>query len=51
VPFATTYGAVAPGELLAYVGSFGLVEVARNTGSAAALLEVGRGAPVELLPA
>jgi S-adenosyl-L-methionine hydrolase (adenosine-forming) len=46
-----TYGEVAPGELLAYVGSFGLVEVARNGGSAAALLEVGRGASVELLPA
>lgn len=51
VPFAATYGAVPTGELLAYVGSFGLVEVARNTGSAAALLEVGRGAPIELLPA
>ena len=46
-----TYGAVAQGELLAYPGSFGLVEVARNGGSAAALLEVGRGATVELLPA
>lgn len=45
------YGDVAPGELLAYPGSFGLVEVGRNGGSAAALLEVGRGAPVELLPA
>lgn len=51
VPFAGTYAAVPTGDLLAYVGSFGLVEVARNTGSAAALLEVGRGASVELLPA
>jgi S-adenosyl-L-methionine hydrolase (adenosine-forming) len=51
LPQHATYGEVAPGELLAYVGSFGLVEVARNGGSAAALLEVGRGASVELLPA
>lgn len=51
IRFAGTYGDVAPGELLAYVGSFGLVEVARSGGSAASLLEVGRGAPIELLPA
>lgn len=51
IRFAGTYGEVAPGELLAYVGSFGLVEVARSGGSAASLLEVGRGAPIELLPA
>jgi hypothetical protein len=51
IRFAGTYGEVAPGELLAYVGSFGLVEVARSGSSAASLLEVGRGAPIELLPA
>lgn len=46
-----TYGDVRPGELLAYVGSYGLVEVAARDGSAALTLEVGRGAPVELWPA
>jgi S-adenosylmethionine hydrolase len=51
IPLHATYGDVGPGELLAYVGSFGLVEVACNGGSAARLLEVGRGAAVELLPA
>ena len=45
----TTYGDVPAGELLAYVGSFGLVEVAQNGGSAARALEVGRGTPVELV--
>jgi S-adenosylmethionine hydrolase len=48
---ALTYGDVGPGELLAYVGSFGLVEIAVRGGSAAQRLEVGRGAPVELWPA
>jgi S-adenosylmethionine hydrolase len=43
-----TYADVAAGELLAYVGSFGLVEVAQNGGSAAAALAVGRGASIEL---
>lgn len=51
IPLCATYGDVGRGELLAYVGSFGLVEVARNGGSAAQALEVGCGAPVELLPA
>lgn len=44
-----TYGDVQAGELLAYVGSFGLVEVAKNGGHAADALDLGRGAPVELL--
>ena len=51
VPRHGTYAEVAPGELLAYVGSFGLVEVACNGGSAAQRLEVGRGAAIDLLPA
>jgi S-adenosylmethionine hydrolase len=49
VPAHGTYGEVRSGELLAYVGSFGLVEVAQNAGSAARSLEVGRGAPIELV--
>ncbi len=51
VPRHATYGDVRSGELLAYVGSYGLVEIASNGGSAAAALEVGRGAPVQLDPA
>ncbi|MFY9341587.1 MAG: SAM-dependent chlorinase/fluorinase [Planctomycetota bacterium] len=49
VPRHRTYGDVRAGDLLAYVGSFGLVEVAQNGGSAARTLDSGRGAPVELL--
>lgn len=51
VPRHGTYGDVGPGELLAYVGSFGLVEVARNGGSAARHLNLERGAPIALRPA
>jgi S-adenosylmethionine hydrolase len=46
VPVRRTYGDVPPGELLAYVGSFGLLEVGNNGGSAAAVLGLARGAPV-----
>lgn len=49
VPVAETYGAVAPGALLALVGSDGTVEVAARDASAAALLRVGAGAPVRLV--
>lgn len=45
-----TYEDVAPGQLLAYVGSRGLVEIAIREGSAAEELGAARGAPVELLP-
>jgi S-adenosyl-L-methionine hydrolase (adenosine-forming) len=41
-----TYGEVAPGDLLAYVGSFGLVEIAQRDGHAARLLRSERGAAV-----
>jgi len=44
----TTYGDVAPGELLAYVGSFGLLEIAARDGSAAAVLGIGRDEPIQL---
>lgn len=44
----TTYAAVAPGELLAYVGSSGHVEVAVREGSAAERLGVGRGQELSL---
>lgn len=45
---ATTYADVEVGELLAYVGSAGTVEIAVREGSAAARLGVGRGAAVEI---
>lgn len=50
-PLCQTYADVAPGELLAYVGSFGLLEVAQRGGHAARLLGVGRGESMELVPA
>jgi S-adenosylmethionine hydrolase len=51
VPVVRTYGDVAPGELLALVGSSGLVEVAVRNGSATQHLAVGRGTAVVLRPA
>ena len=41
-----TYGRVEPGDYLALVNSFGVVEIARAEGSAAAGLGTDRGAPV-----
>ncbi len=46
--FARTFGECAKGELFAYVGSSGYLEVAINQGSAAKTLGCGTGAPVEL---
>lgn len=46
VPVASHYQAVAPGEPLALVGSFGTLEVSIRDGSAARALGVGRGARV-----
>ncbi|MCX5760274.1 MAG: SAM-dependent chlorinase/fluorinase [Gemmatimonadetes bacterium] len=43
-----TYGDVTEGELLALVGSHGLIEVAVRGGNAARTLNIGRGAPVTL---
>ncbi len=41
-----TYGEVRPGELLALINSFGVIEIARAEGSATEALGLGRGAPV-----
>ena len=41
-----TYGDVRPGEFLALVNSFGVLEIARAEQSAAEALGLGRGAPV-----
>jgi S-adenosyl-L-methionine hydrolase (adenosine-forming) len=41
-----TYGMVPPGEYLALINSFGVLEIARAEGSAAAGLGTDRGAPI-----
>ncbi len=46
VPMLRTYGLAKPGDYLALVNSFGVVEVARAEGSAAEGLGCARGAPV-----
>ena len=48
---ARTYADAAPDDLVALVGSTGLVEIARRDGSAARELGAGRGTPVLLRPA
>src|SRR5580704_3770776 len=45
---ASTYAETTIGELFAIVGSSGYVEVAVNRGSAAKVLGIGTGSPVEL---
>jgi S-adenosyl-L-methionine hydrolase (adenosine-forming) len=45
-PLRRTYGDVRPGEYLALINSFGVVEVARAEQSAAEALGLGRGTPV-----
>ena len=46
VPLLRTYGDTRPGQYLALVNSFGVVEIARAEQSAAEGLGLGRGAPV-----
>ena len=46
IPMHSTYGRVAPGEYLALINSFGVVEIARAEGSAADGLGSARGAPL-----
>jgi S-adenosylmethionine hydrolase len=48
LPLRRTYGDVRPGEFLALVNSFGVVEIARAEQSAAEALGLGRGAPVTI---
>jgi S-adenosylmethionine hydrolase len=50
VRLCASYDSVRPGELLAIVGSYGLVELAARDGSAAAALGLGRGDRVEVAP-
>lgn len=46
IPMQTTYGRARPGDYLALVNSFGVIEVARAEGSAADGLGSARGAPL-----
>lgn len=48
VPILTTYGRARPGEFLALVNSFGVVEVARAEGDASEGLGLERGAPLTI---
>jgi S-adenosylmethionine hydrolase len=48
VPFRTTFGDVAPGELVGYIDSAGFVSIAVNGGAAAPRLELRSGTPVTL---
>lgn len=43
-----TYGDVQPGDVLALINSFGVLEIAVTQGSATAVLGLGRGAPVQV---
>jgi S-adenosyl-L-methionine hydrolase (adenosine-forming) len=45
-PLKRTYGDMRPGDYLALINSFGVVEIARAEQSAADALGLGRGAPV-----
>ncbi|MEQ8234737.1 MAG: SAM-dependent chlorinase/fluorinase, partial [Gammaproteobacteria bacterium] len=49
IPFRRTYGDAAPGELLALVNSFGVLEIACAEDHAANHLGLGRGAPVRVI--
>jgi len=46
ISMATTYGRASPGEFLALVNSFGVIEVAKAEGNAADGLGSARGAPL-----
>lgn len=50
-PVHRTFADVAPGELVAFVGSGGTIEIAARDTSAATLTKLGRGATVRIEPA
>jgi S-adenosylmethionine hydrolase len=50
LPVLPTYGRATPGDYLALINSFGVLEVARAEGSAADGLGIERGAPVTVAP-
>jgi len=46
IPTLTTYGRALPGDLLALINSFGVIEIAKSEGSAAEGIGSERGAPL-----
>ena len=50
-PLRRTFADVAPGQLVAFVGSGGTIEIAARDGSAAILTQLGVGAAVRIEPA
>jgi hypothetical protein len=46
--FSRTYSEAPAGELLAFIGAFGAVEIAVNRGNASRMVGAGRGAPVQV---
>ncbi len=48
IPMLTTYGRAKPGDYLALINSFGVVEIAKAEGDAAEGLGSERGAPISL---
>ena len=48
IPMLQTYGRANPGDLLALINSFGVVEIAKAEGSAAEGLGAARGAPLTM---
>jgi S-adenosylmethionine hydrolase len=48
VPISRTFGDVAPGEVVAFTGSGGTLEIAVRDGRADEVLGVGRGTDVQL---
>jgi S-adenosylmethionine hydrolase len=50
VPYLTTFGAAAPGELIAFADSAGLISLAIRNGSAAERLSLPSGARVRIAP-
>jgi S-adenosylmethionine hydrolase len=48
LPLLQTYGRAAPGDYLALINSFGVIEVARAEGNAADSLGLERGAPISI---
>ncbi len=51
LPMLPTYGRAKPGEFLALINSFGVVEIAKAEGNAAEGLGLERGAPLTILEA
>ena len=49
IQFGRTYSDVSPGDLVALINSFGVLEIARSEQNAAEFLGIGRGAPIRLM--